>query len=75
MILINTLKTRILFLAAFFFLSFNLFADVDGGQKLIIGAQHHIYTVLSIIVFCNSLNDNIVLNDLFHRFFKVIIHG
>ena len=33
-----------------------MFADVDGGQKLILGEQHHIYTVLSIIIFCNGLN-------------------
>ena len=32
MILINTLKNRILFLAVLFFLSFNLFADVDGEK-------------------------------------------
>ena len=33
-----------------------MFADVDGGQKLILGEQHQIYTVLSIIVYCNGLN-------------------
>ena len=32
------------------------FADVDAGQTLIFGVQHHVYTVLSIIVFCNALD-------------------
>ena len=32
------------------------FAEVDGAQDLIIGVQHHIYTVLSIVVHCRSLN-------------------
>ena len=32
------------------------FVDVDGGQKLILGIQHHVYTVLSIIIYCNVLN-------------------
>lgn len=32
------------------------FVDVDGGQKLILGVQHHVYTVLSIIIYCNGLN-------------------
>ena len=33
------------------------FEDIDGsaGYTLIFGAQHHIYTVLSIIIHCNSL--------------------
>ena len=36
------------------------FSDADnaggGRQSLIIGVQHHIYTVLSIIIHCNALN-------------------
>ena len=32
------------------------FADVDGTTPLILGVQHHVYTILSIIIFCNSLN-------------------
>ena len=34
----------------------HLFADVDADQTLILGVQHHIYTVLSVIVHCNALN-------------------
>jgi hypothetical protein len=29
--------------------------DVDATQDLIFGAQHHIYTVLSIIAFCRAI--------------------
>ena len=32
------------------------FEDVDAAQTLIYGVQHHVYTVLSIIVYCNVLN-------------------
>ena len=32
------------------------FEDVDALQPLIIGEQHHIYTVLSIIVCCRALD-------------------
>ena len=32
------------------------FEDVDAAQALIIGEQHHIYTVLSIIVCCRALD-------------------
>ena len=34
------------------------FEDVPGGsdRNIIIGEQHHIYTVLSIIVYCNTQN-------------------
>ena len=32
------------------------FEDVDALQTLIYGAQHHVYTVLSIIVYCNALD-------------------
>ena len=31
------------------------FEDIDGATSIIIGEQHHIYTVLSIIVFANAL--------------------
>jgi len=31
------------------------FGDVDASQDLIVGAQHHIYTVLSTIVYCVAL--------------------
>ena len=31
------------------------FADADADQDLIVGVQHHIYTVLSTIVFCVSI--------------------
>ncbi len=35
----------------------HFFQDVDGGpQTLIFGVQHHVYTVISIIVYCNALN-------------------
>lgn len=33
-----------------------LFEDVDATQTLILGVQHHIYTVVSVIVSCNVLN-------------------
>ena len=32
------------------------FEDVDAAQTLIYGVQHHVYTVLSVIVYCNVLN-------------------
>jgi hypothetical protein len=32
------------------------FEDVDNVQTLIFGVQHHVYTVLSIIVFCRALD-------------------
>ena len=32
------------------------FEDVDAAQALIIGEQHHIYTVLSIVVYCAALD-------------------
>ena len=32
------------------------FEDVDAIQTLIYGVQHHVYTVLSIIVYCNALD-------------------
>ena len=32
------------------------FQDVDSLQTLIYGAQHHVYTVKSIIVHCNALD-------------------
>ena len=34
----------------------HFFEDVDAIQTLIYGVQHHVYTVLSIIVYCNALN-------------------
>ena len=34
----------------------HLFEDVDATQILIFGVQHHVYTVLSIIVYCNALD-------------------
>ena len=30
--------------------------DETSGQALIFGAQHHVYTVLSVIIHCNVLN-------------------
>ena len=33
-----------------------MFADVDNIQALILGVQHHVYTVLSIIVCCRGLD-------------------
>ena len=33
-----------------------MFADVDNIQALILGVQHHVYTVLSIIVCCRALD-------------------
>ena len=32
------------------------FEDVDAIQTLIYGVQHHVYTVLSIIVYCEALD-------------------
>lgn len=34
----------------------HFFEDVDALQTLIYGAQYHIYTVLSVIVYCNALD-------------------
>ena len=34
----------------------HLFENVDASQTLIYGVQHHVYTVLSIIVYCNALD-------------------
>ena len=34
----------------------HLFENVDGDQTLIFGLQHHVYTVLSIVVYCEVLN-------------------
>jgi hypothetical protein len=34
----------------------HLFMNVDAAQTLIFGVQHHVYTVLSVIVYCNVLN-------------------
>ena len=34
----------------------HFFEDVDATQTLIFGVQHHVYTVLSIIVYCEVLN-------------------
>jgi len=34
------------------------FADVDADadRRLITGVQHHIYTILSIVIYCNAVN-------------------
>ena len=32
------------------------FTDCDGAQTLIFGVQHHVYTVVSIVVCCTALN-------------------
>ena len=32
------------------------FYDVDGAQTLIFGVQHHVYTVMSVIICCRVLN-------------------
>ena len=34
----------------------HMFKDLDGTTALIYGVQHHVYTVLSIIVYCKVLN-------------------
>ena len=34
----------------------HLFEDVDATQTLIVGVQHHVYTVLSFIARCHVLN-------------------
>jgi hypothetical protein len=34
----------------------HLFNDTDGAQTLIFGVQHHVYTVLSIVICCTALN-------------------
>jgi len=33
-----------------------MFEEVDGTQTLILGVQHHIYIVTSIVIHCNALN-------------------
>ena len=33
----------------------HLFEDVDGGQTLIYGVQHHVYTITSLVVYCQLL--------------------
>tara|TARA_R100000353_G_scaffold135556_1_gene96206 strand:- start:66 stop:506 length:441 start_codon:yes stop_codon:yes gene_type:complete len=41
------------------------FVDVDAGQTLIYGAQHHVYTVTNMIICCTALNaatDNVFIN-------------
>ena len=32
------------------------FEEVDGTQSLIVGVQHHMYTVLSVVVYCVALH-------------------
>ena len=44
-------------------LQFHFFYDCDGSQTLIFGVQHHVYTVVSIIVCCRALN---ATTDLFY---------
>ena len=34
----------------------HMFSDLDSATKLIIGSQHHVYTVLSISIYCLALN-------------------
>ena len=34
----------------------HIFQNVNGSQKLIIGEQHHIYSVLSIAIYAHALN-------------------
>jgi hypothetical protein len=34
----------------------HMYEDVDAAQNLIVGVQHHVYTVLSVIVYCEVLN-------------------
>ena len=34
----------------------HMFQDADANQPLIYGVQHHVYTVLSVIGYCNALN-------------------
>ena len=43
------------------------FNDVDADQTLIFGVQHHVYTVISIIVCCRALN---ATTDYFYINFK-----
>ena len=43
------------------------FNDVDAQQTLIFGVQHHVYTVISIIVCCRGLN---AADDYFYINFK-----
>ena len=31
------------------------FTEIDGAQDLIYGAQHHIYTVLSVVIYCGAV--------------------
>ena len=34
----------------------HMFEDLDASSNIIVGVQHHIYTVISIICYCNVLN-------------------
>ena len=43
------------------------FEEVDGTQTLIFGVQHHVYTVLSIIVYCAGLNATTDFGSLYFK--------
>ena len=49
------------------------FEDVDNEQHLILGLQHHIYTVLSIIVYCNAVDATTDVGFIFFEGYD--IHG
>ena len=51
----------------------HFFEDVDAIQTLIYGVQHHVYTVLSIIVYCNALDATTDIGFIFFEGYD--IHG
>ena len=34
----------------------HMFEDLDASSNIIVGVQHHVYTVISVICYCNALN-------------------
>ena len=53
------------------------FADVDADadRRIITGEQHHIYTVLSIVIYCNALNATTDCIYLKSNFYDTITGG
>ena len=35
----------------------HMFSDFDASGNIIVGVQHHVYTVISVICYCESLNN------------------
>ena len=34
----------------------HMFEDIDASSNIIVGVQHHVYTVISVICYCNALS-------------------